>query len=171
MTATFFVTTDWIGRSGFMSWAELRQIAGWGMSVQSHTKSHPFLSELNETALIAELAGSKEVLDRELGHQTTEISLPGGDFPPRPLRHLLYRCGYSTVASSRWGRNHDVSRGALRRCSMRGELTVEKAQRILDGDAPLAFSNYTKELALNSLRRTLGAGRYARWRRRFLESL
>ena len=72
MTATFFVTTDWVGTPGFMTWDQLRQLTDWGMSVQSHTKSHPHLSELDYERLRSELAESKVVLDHALGQETTQ---------------------------------------------------------------------------------------------------
>jgi peptidoglycan/xylan/chitin deacetylase (PgdA/CDA1 family) len=106
MTATFFVTTDWIGQRGFMGWDQLRELTANGMSVQSHTKSHPFLSELDSQRLLVELSESKAALDRHLSQETTELSLPGGDAPRRPLRHLLWEAGYRVVAGSRWGVNH-----------------------------------------------------------------
>jgi peptidoglycan/xylan/chitin deacetylase (PgdA/CDA1 family) len=175
MTATFFVTTDWVGSPGFMTWPELRQIASCGMSVQSHTRSHPFLSELRDADVRSELAGSKAALDHELGQDTTQISLPGGDNPRRHLRHLFEECGYRVVAGSRWGINREPGTRAphspLRRCDMRGEISIAEARRVLEGNPWISFAVSTKEASLNTIRTTLGATRYARWRRRFLDFL
>ena len=44
MTATFFVTTSWVGSAGYVTWDQLREMRAAGMSIQSHTHSHPFLS-------------------------------------------------------------------------------------------------------------------------------
>src|SRR2546425_1196796 len=41
MTATFFVTTGWIGRPEYASWTQLREMRDAGMSIQSHTHTHP----------------------------------------------------------------------------------------------------------------------------------
>jgi len=48
----------------------LREVADLGISVQSHTRTHPFLSELGSAALREELLRSKERLDRELRQET-----------------------------------------------------------------------------------------------------
>lgn len=174
MTATFFVTTDWIGRAGFMTWDQLRTLASLGMSVQSHTKSHSFLSELGEGELRRELAESKAAIDEALGQETTEISLPGGNAPRRARWHLFREVGYRLVAGSRWGRNADVVGDTVdgswvRRCTVRGSIDVEEAERILAGDRSLALKRIPREMTLNALRAALGASRYARWRRKVLD--
>jgi peptidoglycan/xylan/chitin deacetylase (PgdA/CDA1 family) len=175
MSATFFVTSDWVGSPGVMTWSELRDVVSAGMSVQSHTRSHPFLSELNEEQLVSELAGSKAVLDEELRQDTTQISLPGGDLPRRRLRHLLRDCGYVAVAGSRWGANHDpcmeTHQSPLKRCAMRDAISPADALRVLEGDAWLSIATSSKEASLNAVRATLGASRYANWRRRLLDAL
>ena len=175
MTATFFVTTDWVGRPGFVTWDELRQMAAWGMSIQSHTRSHPFLSELDEAALRAELTGSKAALDRELGQSTTELSLPGGDAPGRRLRRAFREAGYEVVAGSRWGVNRGRGQAAadrfVRRCTVRGDVTREAAARVIAGDPWLALRRHPREAVLASVRRALGPTRYARWRRGLLDAV
>lgn len=174
MTATFFVVTDWVGTPGFMTWDELRQMTAWGMSIQSHSRSHPFLSELDAGALRTELAESKAALDRELKQNTSQIAFPGGDAPARSLQHLLAETGYTVAAGSRWGVNREPSGQAvarIRRCSMRADITTAAARRIIAGDRWLTIANYPREAALNGIRSTLGPTRYARWRRRLLDVL
>jgi peptidoglycan/xylan/chitin deacetylase (PgdA/CDA1 family) len=176
MTATFFVVTDWVGRPGFMTWEQLRQLKDWGMSVQSHTKSHPHLSTLDEVALRTELAESRRVLDERLDQETLEIALPGGNAPRPGLRHLLGECGYAIVANSRWGTNEHRADApgtgprTVRRCNVPRVLDADLASRIIHGDLRLKARKYPREAALNAVRALLGAERYARWRRRVLGS-
>jgi len=172
MTATFYVTTDWIGRPGYMTWDELRQLTAWGMSVQSHTRSHRFLSELSDDALRDELAGSKAVLDAELAQDTAELSFPGGNAPRRRWRVRLWEAGYRRVAGSRWGRNPDDAPPSrwIRRCTARGSASPAEMRRVLAGDPWLTLTRYPREAALNGVRAALGASRYERWRRRVLDA-
>ncbi|MGE3595695.1 MAG: polysaccharide deacetylase family protein [Dehalococcoidia bacterium] len=176
MTATFFVTTDWVGTPGFMSWDQLRELTRAGMSIQSHTKSHPHLSELEHDGLLTELRESKTRLDDELGQDTTQLALPGGDAPKRAFRHALTEAGYGVIATSRWGRNSAAATGPgelrwLRRCNIPRDITDSLARRILSADPRLTVSQYSREAVLNGLRNLLGASRYARWRRRVLDAL
>lgn len=173
MTATFFVTSGWIGEPGFMSASQLRDLVGMGMSVQSHTRSHPFLSELDRNRLRSELLGSREDLETVLQREVDGISLPGGNAPRRRLRSELADSGYRWVAGSRWGRNASNRTASatgpwLRRCTMRGAMTPQEARRILVGDPSDAWRG-RKEAVLNGTRALLGASRYARWRRWFLD--
>jgi peptidoglycan/xylan/chitin deacetylase (PgdA/CDA1 family) len=171
MTATFYATTDWIGTPGFCTWDHLREMKAAGMSIQSHTCSHPFLSELTEGNLLIELQESKREIDRQLGQDTREIAFPGGDPPRRSLRYVMAAAGYQVAVGTRWGMNRDGSfrKQFVKRCTVRGELTPEFAQRVVSADPWLAASWVAKEATLRRLRSTLGASRYARWRRVFLD--
>jgi peptidoglycan/xylan/chitin deacetylase (PgdA/CDA1 family) len=174
MTATFFVVTDWVGTEGFISWDQLREMREWGMSIQSHSKSHPHLSELDGEALRFELEESRREIDAALGQRTTEIALPGGNAPKPHLRRVIGASGYEAVASSRWGANPDRSGQTPRRihrCNVPRDIDAELAARIVKGDRALVIRHYPREAVLNGVRALLGADRYARWRRRFLNAV
>jgi peptidoglycan/xylan/chitin deacetylase (PgdA/CDA1 family) len=176
MTATFYITTDWVGRRGYMTWKQIQNMSAHGMSIQSHTRSHPFLSELNEEALRAELSGSKTLIESHIGRPVNEIAFPGGDPPARGLRLVLAETGYDIAVGTRWGVDTDVRaqttrRGFVHRCSMRGPITEDLARRIIQADPWLAVSYTAKESTLRRLRSALGPTRYAQWRRRVLDVL
>ncbi len=173
MTATVYAVIDWVGRPGFMTWDQLREIKSWGMSVQSHSWSHPFLSECDADRLRRELGGSKARIDEELVQDTREIAFPGGDAPPRRLRRLIAEAGYSTPVGTRWGVNtgQPLPGRFVRRCTVRGGLTREVALKYLSADPVLAWQQQPKEFVLRGVRATLGASRYARWRRRLLDAI
>ncbi len=172
MAGTFYVITDRVGTDGYVTWSELREMRGAGMSVQSHTRTHPFLSELNAQALQKELMSSKAKLDDELGQATMELALPGGDAPRRRLRGLLEDAGYRIVATSRWGTNHLQNPGAVtfvRRCTLAGDHGPDYLRRVVTGDRLLSFRRRVRERVLGSIRATLGPSHYASWRRRVLD--
>jgi len=176
MTATFYVTTNWVGQAGYVTWAQLREMVASGMSVQSHTRTHPFLSELGPEALRNELIEAKRELDAELRQNTTEIAFPGGDAPRARYRYLLEEAGYRISVGTRWGLNSDAqvwspAGSFVRRCTVRGVLTPELAEQLVRGDRWLAFRWTAKEATLRRMRSTLGASRYARWRRLVLDVL
>jgi peptidoglycan/xylan/chitin deacetylase (PgdA/CDA1 family) len=173
MTATFFVVTNWVGRPGYVTWPELREMRDAGMSIQSHTRGHPFLSELGESALREELAGSKGALDDALGQDTDQLAFPGGDPPRRRLRNLIGEAGYRVVATSRWGRNRPfASHGVqhLRRCTVAGDVPDAYFRKVLRGDRIVALRRTLRELLLGRVRAALGPSRYAAWRRRVLKA-
>ena len=173
MTATFFVTTSWVGDRKHASWSQLREMRAAGMSIQSHTHTHPFLSELDKHRLRDELRRSREILDEHLEQRTTMIAFPGGD-PPRPsLRHLLREEGYDVVATSRWGRNDpdsDDHPRYVRRCTVRGAPSEAAFTAVVTGDRWLTLKKQAREGVLAFVRSSLGPSRYARWRRQFLNA-
>jgi len=175
MTATFFITTDWVGKPGYVRWDQLREMLSAGMSIESHTRSHPFLSELDGPAVDDELAGAKAILDEQLDQDTTMLAFPGGDPPSRQNQDCIARAGYTVVATSRWGSNHDEARTEplryVKRCTIRGAPTLQYFNRILAGDPRVRMQRYTRETALRTLRAALGRSRYARLRAIFLDKL
>jgi peptidoglycan/xylan/chitin deacetylase (PgdA/CDA1 family) len=176
MTATFFVATAWVGRPGYISWDGLREMKATGLSIQSHTRSHPFLSELAPAEVLEELRASRLELDERLGQDTVTLALPGGDMPRSQPRRLFAEAGYRVVATSRWGVNRDASPGRegpvlVRRCTVRGEPETDEFRRVLAGELWLGLRRRAREATLGALRTSLGASRYARWRRRLLQRL
>ena len=175
MTATFFVATDWVGKPNRVTWGQLREMAAAGMSVQSHTVTHPFLSQLNQAAVREELVESKRRLDEELNQQTTTIALPGGDFPYRWRARDFEACGYRWIATSRWGPNHvrtDAGRSAvmLRRYTVRRSTSARRFDQLVLGSSSALSPEGTRLMLLSQLRSLVGAQRYAAWRARFLHS-
>lgn len=177
MTATFFITTAWVGRPGYVTWQNLREMKAAGMSIQSHTVTHPFMSELDAHSLAAELTGSKSALDMALTQDTDTIALPGGDEPRADLRALFVEAGYRVVATSRWGTNHpnrtraDDALACLARCTVQGEPSTELFRRVMRGDSWLLGWQRTRGAVLRGVRSGMGPGRYAALRRRLLNSL
>lgn len=174
MSATFFVTTSWVGTARYASWDQLRDMRGAGMSIQSHTHRHPFLSELDAPALRDELRRSREILDEKLGQNTTMIAFPGGDAPRASLRHMLLAEGYEVVGTSRWGLNAPDDSGRpryVRRCTVRGAPAPQAFRAIVTGDPWLGVKRQVRESALALVRSSLGPSRYARWRREFLDRM
>lgn len=172
MTGTFYVITDLVGQPGYVTWSELREMRNAGMSIQSHTRTHPFLSELDPGDLLDELVGSKATLDDALGQETDELALPGGDAPRRRLRGLIEEAGYRVVATSRWGINcADPLAGVrlIRRCTVAGDRGEDHFRRVLRGDRSIGLRRHLREAVLGRIRTALGPSRYAAWRGRILD--
>ena len=72
------IDTQARGRELFMDWGQVRQLASSGMSIGSHGHSHVALGGLDEEGQTRELAGSKRILESELGHEVTAVAYPFG---------------------------------------------------------------------------------------------
>lgn len=80
----FFVTTDWIGRPGFLTRAQIRELHARGHHIGSHSKSHPArMARLADEELAREWGESCSVLSEILGQQVRLASIPDGYYSAR----------------------------------------------------------------------------------------
>jgi peptidoglycan/xylan/chitin deacetylase (PgdA/CDA1 family) len=167
MRATFFVTTDWVGTPGFVTWDGLREMKAAGMSIQSHTVTHRFLSTLDRDEVLQELVRSKEEIDDRLGQRTTSLSLPGGDCSRGSIEALARRAGYRFLASSEPGTNAPRYRQDP---AWIARLTVRRGQpdgwfeRQVRQDPSLLWRARARYRALDLARTFIGRERYHVWR-------
>ncbi|MGE0555675.1 MAG: polysaccharide deacetylase family protein [Gemmatimonadales bacterium] len=96
LPVTVFVVTDQVGRSNawggradprlpelpLLDWDELGRLAERGVTIGSHTRTHPRLSKLPAEVRDGELEQSAERLERELGARPRWIAYPYGDVSP-----------------------------------------------------------------------------------------
>ena len=76
-----FVSTDFIGRPGFLTPSQIRELDARGHVIGSHSASHPGrFSTCTAEQMRDEWTRSKSVLEDLLGHAATVGSLPGGYF-------------------------------------------------------------------------------------------
>lgn len=75
----FFVTTDYIGKPGFLTADQIRELQGRGHIIGSHSCSHPTrMSHCTRAELEREWTVSLRVLSEILGQNTRVASVPGG---------------------------------------------------------------------------------------------
>jgi peptidoglycan/xylan/chitin deacetylase (PgdA/CDA1 family) len=79
-----------------MGWDELRELAGRGVEIGSHTVSHPHLPRLSDAELQDELRSSKQRLEDELGRPCRVLAYPFGDCDER-VRAAARAAGYDAA--------------------------------------------------------------------------
>jgi peptidoglycan/xylan/chitin deacetylase (PgdA/CDA1 family) len=153
--ATFYVVSGWIGRrKGFMSVAQLRELANAGFEIGSHSVSHAFLTDIAATQLRSELADSKHHLEDLLGRAVKHFSCPGGRWN-RAVETTARELGYQTVATSRVGANNPASNPyALARCAMQRNTSQETFEAFARGEGLTAMR--VRERALAAAKTILG---------------
>ncbi len=96
--ATFFVISDFIGRSNRLSKADLKELADSGViSIQSHTATHPDLTKI--TNFSEELKGSKDTIYNITGKPVIAVAYPYGNFNSSVLQQTkrYYKFGLTTT--------------------------------------------------------------------------
>jgi len=81
-----------------MSWKEVKELDRAGWEIGSHTRAHPYLTQLDDDALIDELRGSREDCEQQLGKPCLSLSYPYGDFDAR-VANAASEAGYVTAGT------------------------------------------------------------------------
>jgi peptidoglycan/xylan/chitin deacetylase (PgdA/CDA1 family) len=102
--ATFYAITGWLGRPGYMSASQLRELHTRGFEIGCHSMNHKYLTGLTDRELRVEIADAKARLEEVLGAAVNHFSCPGGFWSPKIAR-LAKLAGYESVTTSRIGRN------------------------------------------------------------------
>lgn len=103
---TFFVISEFIdrGREGYMDWGMIEAMARAGQRIESHSRTHPNLTEKDHAGLIWEILGAQETIAAHIGYRPRYFCYPGGDYNEATiqlLRELDY-WGALTTASGSW---------------------------------------------------------------------
>ncbi len=94
--ATFFIFTNSIGRHGFISWEDLQIMQSAGMTIGSHSLSHPYLTRVATSTLWGEINDSKRILEQHLGVSVNEFAYPFGNYNPAIIA-IVKKAGYRSA--------------------------------------------------------------------------
>jgi peptidoglycan/xylan/chitin deacetylase (PgdA/CDA1 family) len=126
--ATFYIVAGFVGRPGFLTGVQVRQLAELGFEIGCHSMTHPYLTDLNDHRLRVEIFDAKDRLEQLTGRPVVHFSCPGGRWDERVARHAR-QSGYVSVATSRVGANTPVTD---RFCLAR--VAVQRGARLSDFD-------------------------------------
>lgn len=164
-SADFFVNPSTVGSGNFCGWAQLREMADWGMSIQSHGQNHRFLDDLSPDDVRMELARSKEMIEQELGRPVTLFAPPGGRQAP-DMGTLAQRLGYQRICSSRvglWGDGGDGPHEVPRLAMLMGTKLPQLRRWIEQSPLEMGWQRGRYTLLRNA-KRMLGNGAYVKLR-------
>jgi peptidoglycan/xylan/chitin deacetylase (PgdA/CDA1 family) len=96
----FFITTDYIGTTGFLNPVQIRSLRDRGHIIGSHSCSHPpRMSMCNYSKLLNEWRNSCNMLEDILGEKTFTASVPGGYYN-RNVAEAAAEAGVETLFTS-----------------------------------------------------------------------
>jgi peptidoglycan/xylan/chitin deacetylase (PgdA/CDA1 family) len=163
LNAAFFVTVSRISTKNYVDWAQLKEMIGNGMSIQSHSLTHSFLSELNRINLYKELFESKNDLQFKLNVPVDFISLPGG-FCSKAVLKMAEEVGYRGICNSVPGLNRmsEKMRGliVLNRFAMTKKINFRKFKALVNGDWSYITACKAENYFKAGIKKVLGAQRY-----------
>ncbi len=103
-SATLFIVPEWIGRQGFLTWADLRELAKAGAEIGAHGLRHEALTAADPTAMEADLLAARARLAEGLGTDASGLAYPFGIAPER-ARLAARRARFAYAVTSEPGRN------------------------------------------------------------------
>ena len=98
--ATFYATVGFLGKSGYMSIAQLRELSAFGFEIGCHSMTHAYLDDLDPQRLHNEIVDARSRLEDMIGRKVEHFSCPGGRYNDQALA-LTRQTGYRSVATSR----------------------------------------------------------------------
>jgi peptidoglycan/xylan/chitin deacetylase (PgdA/CDA1 family) len=141
----FFIISSWIGQAGFMDARQIRELAGRGHVIGSHSCSHPErMANLAWNDLVGEWKESCAVIGDVLGEKVKVASVPNGYYS-RAVAESAAEAGIEILFNSEPTQATTLVDGCL----------VIGRYSILGGDTP-------------ALTRRLTSERWPRWRQKLL---
>ena len=131
--ATFYIVTGSVGKRGYLSLSQLRELRESGFEIGCHSMTHPYLSDLDEAGLQREIAEAKTQLEQMLGCPVEHFSCPGGRSDPRAVQ-VARSAGFRTVATSLPRANTPATdRFGLGRVAMKRGLNLDDFKNLCQG--------------------------------------
>jgi peptidoglycan/xylan/chitin deacetylase (PgdA/CDA1 family) len=160
--ATFYVTVGFIGRCGYMSPSQLRELSAAGFEIGCHSMTHAYLTDLDEGGLQYEIVQAKTQLEDVVGKAVENFSCPGGRCDARVIQ-VAHRAGYRSLAHSRIQVNTSTTNSFdLGRVAMLRQTELPAFQEICRGDG--LWKLQLREGVRSVAKRVLGNSLYDRGR-------
>jgi peptidoglycan/xylan/chitin deacetylase (PgdA/CDA1 family) len=87
-----------------INWEQAREMDTSGLSIESHTVTHPILTNISQTELDYELQTSKKRLETALSREVENFCYPNGSFNAQ-VRRSVENAGYKCAVTTNYGFN------------------------------------------------------------------
>lgn len=152
--ATSYITVEYLGKRGYLSHSQVRELHAAGFEIGCHSLTHPYLTDIDDDQLRNETAGAKERLEQIAGTCVEHFSCPGGRWNAQVLR-AVKQAGFRSMATSRTGVNLSTTDPfSLTRIAILNGMSSEAVFRMSQGKGLVGIR--IKERARNAVRRVLG---------------
>lgn len=132
-TATFFIITNRADQnaSGYLSWAQIREMSDAGMSMEAHTKSHLDLRERDSDFLIYEILGSLESVSVHTNTERHMFAYPGGRYDNKTLEIMRQLPVWHAVTTENGTFQTSDNRLEMPRLRVSGNMSVTGLAHLL----------------------------------------
>jgi len=155
---TFFVTPNYVGKKGYMSWEQIKILVEAGMEIGSHSLSHPFMTNLSKEKLLIELKDSKAQIEQYTSKEVESFAYPFGDCSVWTHK-VAIKVGYKNICNSKPGLcKPEMS--ILSRNSVHSNITPDMIGKLLSPNASEIIKKKAGYFIRYGLKRVLGINNY-----------
>ena len=152
--ATSYITVGFLGKPGYMSHGQVRELHAAGFEIGCHSLTHPYLTDVSDDRLRDETAGAKDRLEQIAGVRVDHFSCPGGRWDAR-VTQAVKQANFRTMATSCTGLNLATTDPfALTRVTMLNGTNRDDLLRYCQGQGLL--QTQLKERARDAAKRIFG---------------
>lgn len=140
---TIFIAVNLIGKDGYLTESQIKELETRGFRFMAHTWSHEDLTTFEDKGLEHELKDSKMWLEKTFGHPFNAICFPMGRFSDK-VKEKSFESGYTELYSSLPGGYYDRMDEHLicRNCAQ--NVSLQEFKWMLNGTSKL-FSRKLKK--------------------------
>jgi peptidoglycan/xylan/chitin deacetylase (PgdA/CDA1 family) len=131
----FFVPTAKLDRPGYLTRAQVADMAAAGHVIGSHSHEHRRLDRMRGDEIRKQLVMSVEILAGITGSPPHVFAPPGGYFNTR-IRDIADDLGFTAIRTMRWGLNETPDPLGLECIPVNRRFTEEHILKVLDGRIP-----------------------------------
>jgi peptidoglycan/xylan/chitin deacetylase (PgdA/CDA1 family) len=102
LPATLYAPSGLLGTTGYVTKSQLIEMAGAGMTIGAHSRTHVDLRECSAAELEAEVRGSRDDLEDLIGREVTSFAYPTG-WQNATVRAAVAAAGFRTAVTTRRG--------------------------------------------------------------------
>jgi peptidoglycan/xylan/chitin deacetylase (PgdA/CDA1 family) len=126
MVGTFFVTTDFVERPGYLTWSQIAEMAEAGMEIAAHSANHADFTRIGPNELKRQLVEPKAILEHHVGQPVRFLAYPAGKYNAAVIA-ASRAAGYAAAVTVLHGTRHVPGNALeLRRVRARGADTVSE---------------------------------------------
>jgi peptidoglycan/xylan/chitin deacetylase (PgdA/CDA1 family) len=128
-SAVAYVVSGFVGRSGYMTAAQVVEADRSGIEIGAHTVDHVDLAKQSSNGLHYQLTASKASLEQLVGHPVLSLCYPSGRFNST-VAAAAENAGYRDATTTRWGSLRTLgSRYVWDRLRINGGETLDQYAR------------------------------------------
>ncbi len=159
LPASFFITVDFIGQPGYMTWDDIISLKSKNFNIGSHTISHPELSKCSKEKIIVELSKSKQIITNKTGYELDSLALPYGGNINHDIICIAMNIGYKIILTTHRGLNLPSRISIinndffiLRRDSSKPNWNIKVLDGLIKGAKDIIYPQLHQNTDINDLR-------------------